>query len=157
MLAAAAVLHGLSVLSAGLFIGAAAFLLSVAGAVVALYGFGVPRAVALLQLLAARIAEAPLLALHQHALRQGNILTLNGRGGEVSKACSGLRYLLGLGFTAVLCGYLAGARPWVIGVCCWRSSRSRRPPWCMSWPASNACPPRPISLAFPPGLASGPA
>jgi len=120
---------------AGLFAGSVALMLSVAGAVVGLGGFvflrvwAFPFLLALfmlpklavvynqatlpLQLLASRLAELMLLAGGALATRQGNIIDVSGHSVAVAEACSGIRYLLSLGFVAVVFAYLADAKPWM--------------------------------------------
>jgi exosortase len=135
LLASAASVHFTSVMGAGLFAGSLAFVLSVAGAVLCLGGPGFlrtwifPLLLALfmlpklavvynqmtlpLQLLASRLAEVMLLAGGASVIREGNIIDAGGHRVEVADACSGIRYLLSLGFVAVVFAYLADAKPWM--------------------------------------------
>jgi exosortase len=46
-------------------------------------------------------------------VREGNILNIGGRQILVTEACSGIRYLLALGFMGVVIGYLADPKPWM--------------------------------------------
>jgi exosortase len=135
LLAGAACLHITGVLGGGLFVGSVALLLSIAGAIVCLGGFAwlrlwaFPLLLALfmlpklaivynqatlpLQLLASRMAAAMLTGTGAAVIRDGNILQLGGHQILVAEACSGIRYLLPLGFMAVLFGYLFDSRPWI--------------------------------------------
>jgi len=123
-LTAAACVHFMSAMGAGLFAGAVAFVMSAAGAVLWLGGFAFlqiwafPFLLALfmlpklaivynqvtlpLQLLASRLAEVTLLAGGASVIREGNILDVGGHRVAVAEACSGIRYLLSLGFVAVV-------------------------------------------------------
>jgi exosortase len=135
LLAVAAGVQFLSVMGAGLFAGSVAFLLSVAGAVLCLGGpaflrtWAFPLLLALfmlpklaivynqvtlpLQLLASRLAEGMLLAGGASVIREGNIIDAGGHRVAVAEACSGIRYLLSLGFVAVVLAYLSDAKPWM--------------------------------------------
>jgi exosortase len=135
ILAAAACLHAAAALGAGLFAGSLAFLVSLAGAVVCLGGFGYLRAWAFpfllalfmlpklaivynqttlpLQLMASRIAVIVLHIAGFAASREGNILLLPHSRVAVAEACNGLRYLLPLGFLALLFAYIADPKPWM--------------------------------------------
>lgn len=135
LLAVAACVHFVSVIGAGLFAGSVAFVLSVAGAVLCLGGFAFlrtwtfPFLLALfmlpklaivynqvtlpLQLLASRLAEVMLLAGGASVTREGNIIDVSGHRIAVVEACSGIRYLLSLGFVAVVFAYLSDAKPWM--------------------------------------------
>ena len=135
LLALAACMHFGSALGAGLFVGSVAFVLSVAGAVLCLAGFAFLRTwifpflltffmlpklaivynqVTLpLQLLATRLAEVMLLAGGAAVTREGNIIDVGGHRIAVVEACSGIRYLLSLGFVAVVFAYLSDAKPWM--------------------------------------------
>jgi exosortase len=137
LLAAAACVHFVSAMGAGLFAGSVAFVMSVAGAVLCLGGFAFlqswtfPFLLALfmlpklaivynqvtlpLQLLASRLAEVTLLAGGASVIRDGNILDVGGHRVAVAEACSGIRYLLSLGFVAVVFAYLADAKAWMRG------------------------------------------
>jgi exosortase len=122
-------------MGAGLFAGSAGFVLSVAGLVLCLGGFAFlrtwsfPLLLALfmlpklaivynqvtlpLQLLASRLAEGMLLAGGAAVTRDGNILNVGGHRIAVVEACSGIRYLLSLGFVAVVLAYLSDPKPWM--------------------------------------------
>ncbi|MGA3242274.1 MAG: exosortase [Bryobacteraceae bacterium] len=135
LLALAGCVQLMSVMGAGLFAGSVAFLLSVAGAVLCLGGpaflrtWAFPLLLALfmlpklaivynqvtlpLQLLASRMAEVMLLAGGASVIREGNIIDAGGHRVAVAEACSGIRYLLSLGFVAVLLAYLSDAKPWM--------------------------------------------
>jgi exosortase len=135
LLAVAASVHFMSVMGAGLFAGSVAFVLSVAGMVLCLGGTALFRAwtfpllLALfmlpklaivynqvtlpLQLLASRLAEGMLLAGGVSVIREGNIIDASGHRVAVAEACSGVRYLLSLGFVSVVLAYLCDAKPWM--------------------------------------------
>jgi len=135
LLAAAACIHFMSVMGAGLFAGSIAFVISAAGTVLCLGGFAFLRvwtfpfllalfmlpklaivynqATLPLQLLASRFAEVILLAGGASVTRDGNIINVGGHSILVAEACSGIRYLLSLGFVAVVFAYLADAKPWM--------------------------------------------
>jgi exosortase len=137
LLTAAACVHFMSAMGAGLFAGAVAFVMSAAGLVLWLGGFAFlqiwafPFLLALfmlpklaivynqvtlpLQLLASRLAEVTLLAGGASVIREGNILDVGGHRVAVAEACSGIRYLLSLGFVAVVFAYLSDAKPWMRG------------------------------------------
>jgi exosortase len=134
-LASAAGLQFAGALGVGLFASSLAFLLSVAGAVLCLGGFDWLRALAFplilavfmlpklaivynqatlpLQLLASRIAAGILTFAGIGVIREGNILDVSGHRVAVVEACSGIRYLLSLGFMAVVFGYLADSKTWM--------------------------------------------
>jgi len=134
-LAAGAGMQILAVFGGGLFAASVAFLVSVAGAVLYLGGFVYLRAwtfpflLALfmlpklaivysqvtfpLQILASRIAAAMLGAVGVAVVREGNILDVAGHRVSVQEACNGFRYLLTLGFVAVVYAYLADSKPWM--------------------------------------------
>jgi len=135
LLAAAAGLQFAGLLGVGLFAGSLAFLLSVAGAVLGLGGFAWLRALAFpllltvfmlpklavvynqvtlpLQLLASRIAAGFLTTAGIGVIREGNILDVGGHRVAVVEACSGIRYLLSLGFMAVVFAYLSDSKSWM--------------------------------------------
>ena len=46
-------------------------------------------------------------------VREGNILDVAGRRVSVLEACNGMRYLLSLGFVAVVFAYLSDTKPWM--------------------------------------------
>jgi len=135
VLAAGAGLQFVAALGAGLFAGSLAFLVSVAGAVLSLAGFAWLRVLALpllltlfmlpklalvynqvtlpLQLLASRIAAGILTIAGIGVIREGNILDVAGHRVSVVEACNGIRYLLSLGFMAVVFAYLSDTKPWM--------------------------------------------
>ena len=135
VLAAGAGLRIISAFGGGLFAGSVAFLVSVAGAVLYLGGFVYLRAWAFpfllalfmlpklaivysqvtfpLQILASRIAAAMLSVAGVAVVREGNILDVAGHRVSVQEACNGVRYLLSLGFIAVVYAYLADPKPWM--------------------------------------------
>jgi exosortase/archaeosortase family protein len=94
VLAAGAVMQILAVFGGGLFAASVAFLVSV-------------------QTAASRIAAAMLGAAGVAVVREGNILDVAGHRVSVQEACNGLRYLLALGFIAVVYAYLADSKPWM--------------------------------------------
>jgi exosortase len=134
-LAAAACIHFMSVMGAGLFAGSVAFVLSVAGVVLCLGGpaflrawvfpfllalFMLPKLAIVynqvtlpLQLIASRLAEVMLSAGGVSVIREGNIIDAGGHRVAVAEACSGIRYLLSLGFVAVVFAYLSDPKPWM--------------------------------------------
>jgi exosortase len=135
LLAAAAGMQLAGLLGVGLFAGAVAFLVSVAGAVLCLGGVAWLRALAFplalalfmlpklavvynqvtlpLQLLASRIAADILTVSGIGVIREGNILDVGGHRVAVVEACNGIRYLLSLGFMAVVFAYLSDSKPWM--------------------------------------------
>ncbi len=135
LLAVAASVHFISLMGAGLFAGSVAFVLSVAGAVLCLGGpaffrtwtfpfllalFMLPKLAIVynqvtlpLQLIASRLAEIMLLVGGASVIREGNIIDAGGHRVAVAEACSGIRYLLSLGFVAVVLAYLSDAKPWM--------------------------------------------
>ena len=135
LIAMGAILQFLSVMGAGLFVGSAALVISVAGAILWLGGFAWLRAWALplaltlfmlpklalvynqatlpLQLLASRIAAGMLTMTGVGVIRSGNILDVGGHQVAVAEACSGIRYLLPLGFMAVVFAYISDSKPWM--------------------------------------------
>lgn len=134
-LAAAAGLHFVSALGAGLFAASLAFLISVVGLIVCLGGWALLRAFAFplllsvfmlpklavvynqatlpLQLLASRLAAFMLTAGGIGVIREGNILDVGGHQVAVMEACNGVRYLLALAFVGLVFGYLADSKPWM--------------------------------------------
>ena len=128
-------LQFLGALGVGLFAGSVGFLVSVAGAILCLGGFAWLRALAFplalaafmlpklavlynqvtlpLQLLASRIAAGMLTAAGIGVIREGNILDVGGHRVAVVEACNGIRYLLSLGFMAVVFAYLSDSKPWM--------------------------------------------
>jgi exosortase len=135
LLVFAACMQFLALLGVGLFAGSVAFLLSVAGAVLCLGGFAWLRALAFplllsvfmlpklavlynqvtlpLQLFASQMAAGILTVGGIGVIREGNILDVGGHKVAVVEACNGIRYLLSLGFMAVVFGYLSDSKPWM--------------------------------------------
>lgn len=135
LLAAGAAMHAAAVVGAGLFAGSVALLFSLAGVVTVAGGVALLRAWAFpllllvfmlpklavvynqvtlpLQLMATRLAETILLAFQVGVSRQGNILEVAGRQLAVVEACNGIRYLLSLGFMAVVFAYIADSKAWM--------------------------------------------
>jgi exosortase len=135
VLLAAAALDLAGEAGAGLFARSLALLLSIVGVILCLAGvrwlrawafplllalFMLPKLAVVynqttlpLQLLASRMAAAMLTATGAAVIREGNILDIGGHRILVAEACSGVRYLLPLGFTALLIGYLFDSRPWM--------------------------------------------
>ncbi len=135
MLAAAAGLQIASAFGAGLFAASVAFVLSLAGVVLATLGFAWLRAWAFpfvlmlfmlpklavvynqitlpLQLLATRLAGGMLSTAGFMVIRDGNILNVAGHSISVVEACNGIRYLLPLAFLALVFAYAGGAKAWV--------------------------------------------
>lgn len=131
----AAALQFASALGVGLFAGSVGFLMSVAGALLCLGGFAwlkasaFPFSLALfmlpklaivynqatlpLQLMASRLAADILTCAGIGVIREGNILDVGGHRVAVVEACNGIRYLLSLGFMAVVFGYLSDSKPWI--------------------------------------------
>lgn len=134
-IAAGAGLQLAGALGVGLFAGALGFLCSALGVIVCFGGFDRVRAwtyplllslfmlpklaivynqVTLpLQLFATRQAAAILWIAGIGAIREGNILQVGAHRVAVVEACNGLRYLIPLGFAAVVFAYLADPRPWM--------------------------------------------
>src|SRR5882672_229643 len=69
-----------------------------------------------LQLLASRVGEATLTAVHIPVLREGNVLILANTSLEVAEACSGIRSLVSLLTLAIVLGYFTDPRGWVRSV-----------------------------------------
>lgn len=135
VLAMAAAMEILSALGVGLFAGALAFVISLAGLVLCFGGFTWIRALAFpllltifmlpklaivynqvtlpLQLLATRLAGAMLSAGGFTVTRAGNVLNVAGHSIAVVEACNGIRYLLPLGFLALVFAYTSGAGFWM--------------------------------------------
>jgi exosortase len=135
VLTAAACLQVASAFGAGLFAASVAFVLSLAGVVLATLGFAWLRAWAFpfvlmlfmlpklaivynqftlpLQLLATRLAGGMLATAGFMVVRDGNILNVAGHSISVVEACNGIRYLLPLAFLALLIAYAGGARVWI--------------------------------------------
>lgn len=136
LLAAGAAMECSAALGAGLFAAAVGLLVSVAGAVLCLGGFAFVRrstflfvlalfmlpklaivyhqATLPMQLLASRLAAFLLSMAGVGVIREGNILDIGGRRMLIEEACSGIRYLLPLGFMALLFGYIADEQPWML-------------------------------------------
>lgn len=135
VLAAAACLQVASAFGAGLFAGSLAFVISVAGVVLAILGFAWLRAWAFpflltlfmlpklaivynqitlpLQLLASRLAAGMLSVAGFMVIRNGNVLNVAGHSISVVEACNGIRYLLPLAFLGLVIAYSGGAGPWI--------------------------------------------
>jgi exosortase len=135
VLAVAACLQIASVLGAGLFAGSLAFLLSLVGLGLCLYGFAWPRVWAFpllltlfmlpklaivynqvtlpLQLVATRLAGGMLSTAGFAVVRDGNILNVAGHSIAVVEACNGIRYLLPLASLALVFAYAADAKSWL--------------------------------------------
>jgi exosortase len=135
LLVPGALLQFAGALGVGLFAGSLGFLMSVAGAVLCLGGvgwlrtLGFPLVLAVfmlpklafvynqatlpLQLLASRLAAGILTFAGIGVIREGNILDVGGHRVAVAEACNGIRYLLSLGFMAVVFGYLSDSKPWM--------------------------------------------
>jgi EpsI family protein len=131
---AGAALQLLGAISFGLFVGSLGFLCALMGILVAAGGFGWLRILAFplflllfmlpkpdfawsyiavpLQLLASRLAAGMARLTGTSVLREGNILLVAGRRIAVEEACNGIRYLLSLGFVALLWAHVAGLRGW---------------------------------------------
>jgi exosortase len=135
LLIAGAALHFAAALGVGLFAASVALLLSAAGAIICLAGIGRLRAWAFplllslfmlpklafaynlvtlpLQLLASRMAAAMLSAGGIGVIREGSILDVGGHRLAVAEACDGIRYLLPLGFMAVVLAYVMDPKAWM--------------------------------------------
>ncbi len=135
LLALGLALQVIGAVGGGLFIGSVALLCSIAGAVICLGGLSLARAWTFpllltlfmlpklavvynqatlpLQLLASRMAAAMLTSAGVGVIRAGNILDVHGHQVAVAEACSGIRYLLPLGFMSVVFAYLTDPRPWM--------------------------------------------
>lgn len=135
ILAGGAGMQALAAVGGGLFLSSAAFLVSVAGAVVCLGGFAylrtwtfpfllalfmLPKLAVIyydaslpLQLFASRIAAVLLSAGGVSVVREGIILDVGGHRVAVMEACNGIRYLLSLGFGAVVFAYAFDSKPWM--------------------------------------------
>ena len=133
--AGGAALQLVGALGVGLFAGALGFLCSLLGVVVCLGGFARTRAWSFplllsifmlpklavvynqftlpLQLLATRQAAAILWVAGVGVVREGNVLQVGTHRVAVIEACNGIRYLIPLGFAAVVFAYLADPRPWM--------------------------------------------
>lgn len=122
-------------LGAELFLARTAFIVSLAGVVLALGGFQVLRALAFplfllffmvpipaivynqvtfpLQLLASEMASQALSAMGIPVLREGNIIELASQRLNVVEACSGIRSLLSLSFLSLVYGFFFDGRAWM--------------------------------------------
>jgi exosortase len=138
VLLVAAFLQVASAFGAGLFAASLAFVLTLAGLVLALFGmawlrawtfplvltlFMLPKLAVVynqvtlpLQLIATRLAGAMLAIAGFSVLRDGNILTVAGHSIEVVEACNGIRYLLPLAFLGLVIAYTLGAAAWIRAV-----------------------------------------
>jgi len=135
VLAAAACLQIATAFGAGLFAASVAFVLSLAGVVLAMLGLAWLRAWAFpfvlmlfmlpklaivynqitlpLQLLATRLAGGMLATAGFMVVRDGNILNVAGHSISVVEACDGIRYLLPLAFLALVFAHAGGAKVWI--------------------------------------------
>ncbi|MEP6714494.1 MAG: exosortase/archaeosortase family protein [Terriglobia bacterium] len=76
-------------------------------------GFVLEKLTLPLQLIASRLAEHILEAVHYTVLREGNILILPGQTLNIAEACSGLRSIMALTFLGQAYIYLFDTRPWM--------------------------------------------
>jgi exosortase len=135
LLAIGALFHVLSMVGAGLFAASVGLVVSMAGAVMCIGGWPFLRAwsfpllLALfmlpklaiaysqvtlpMQLLASRLAASMLSVGGVNVALQGNVLEVGGHRVAVEEACNGVRYLLSLGFTAVVFAYAVDRRAWM--------------------------------------------
>ncbi len=135
LLLAGAAIHLAGTLGVGLFASSLGFLISAAGVVACLGGFGLlgswsfPFLLALfmlpklaivytqatlpLQLVASKLAAGILTASGIGVIREGNILDVHGHRVAVAEACNGIRFLLPLGFVSVLFAYILDPKPWM--------------------------------------------
>lgn len=135
LLVAGAALHAAGAIGAGLFASSLGLLLSIAGVVLGFGGFALMRAWTFpllltvfmlpklaivynqatlpLQLLASRLAAGILTTSGLGVIREGNILDVGGHRVAVAEACNGIRFLLPLGFLAVVFAYLSDPKPWM--------------------------------------------
>lgn len=135
LMLAAVGMHLISAIGAGLFAGSVAMLVSIAGAVLCLGGwkllrtwsfpivlmlFMLPKLAVLynqatlpMQLFASQMAAGMLTMTGVGVIRNGNVLDVGGHQVAVAEACSGIRYLMPLGFMGVVFGYLADTRAWM--------------------------------------------
>ena len=134
-LAMGAAIQILSALGTGLFVGSVGLVVSLFGLVLCFGGvpyvkawafplilglFMLPKLAVVynqstlpMQLLASRMAAGLLTVSGFGVIRDGNILQVGGHSVLVAEACSGIRYLLPLGFMAVLIAYFADRRVWM--------------------------------------------
>lgn len=118
-----------------LFVARTAFVISMAGLVITVWGWQVFRILAFpilllafmiripailysqvtfpLQLLASQVAEAALSLAGIPVYREGNILELPSQRLSVVEACSGIRSLLSLGFISLVYGFFFEKKMWV--------------------------------------------
>jgi exosortase len=135
LLGVGAVFHVLSMVGAGLFAASVGLVVSIAGAVLCIGGwpflrvwsfpllltlFMLPKLAIVysqvtlpMQLLASRMAASMLSVAGIKVTLQGNILEVGGHRVAVEEACNGVRYLLSLGFTAVVFAYMVDRRVWM--------------------------------------------
>lgn len=133
LLIAGAGLQAIGSLGGGLFAESFAFVVSIAGAVLVLGSAALLRAWAFpfalllfmlpklaivynqmtlpLQLTASRLAALLLTTAGAGVIREGNVLDVAGRRILVEEACDGIRFLLPLGFMALMLGYLTDSKP----------------------------------------------
>ena len=131
---AGAALQYLGAMSYGLFVGSVGFLCALMGVLVAAGGFAWLRILAFplvlllfmlpkpdfawsriavpLQLLASRLAAGMARLAGTSVVREGNVPQVAGHQIAVEEACNGIRYLLSLGFVALLAAHVAGLRGW---------------------------------------------
>ena len=139
---AGATLQFLGAISLGLFVGSLGLVCALIGIVLAAGGFRWLRVLAFplfllvfmlpkpafvcsqvtlpLQLLASQLAAALTRVAGTAVLREGNVLQVAGHRIAVEEACNGIRYLLSLGFLALLWGHAMGLRGWkraLLGAC----------------------------------------
>jgi exosortase len=127
--------HIASAGGAGLFAGVLSVIVTVTGAVLAIGGFAylrvwlfplaltvfmLPKLAVVynqvtlpLQLAATNVAATILRVFGGHVQVDGNIIRIASQQISVEEACSGLRYLLPLGFLSVMLGYLYGKKAWM--------------------------------------------
>lgn len=133
-----ATFHIAGSLGVGLFASSLGFLFSIFGLVVLIGGFSLVRAwifpllllvfmlpkLAIvynqatlpLQILASKLAAGILATSGSAVVREGNILDVNGHRVAVEEACSGIRYLLPLGFLSLVFAYVVDPRVWMRAV-----------------------------------------
>lgn len=140
---ALAVAAGLFLLVAGLlgaelFLSRVSIIVTLAGAILFLFGWRMLRLLAFplafmllmvplpaiifnkiafpLQLLASNVGEYSVRAMNIPILREGNVLILANATLEVAEACSGIRSLVSLFTLGIVFGYFVDHRPWVRAV-----------------------------------------
>jgi EpsI family protein len=131
---AGAALQFLGAISLGLFVGALGLICAIIGILLAAGGRPWLRVLAFplfllvfmlpkpdfiwshvtlpLQSLASQFAAVLVRLTGTSVLREGNVLEVAGHQIAVEEACNGIRYLLSLGFVALLWGHVAGLRGW---------------------------------------------